>query len=122
MRMGARYVKSLAENDWEKIAWERSERTFSSVEDLVERTDLNENTLSRLAETGALSPLEQNRRNALWAVRGATRLPEADMQLDVIEGAPGVPGPGCLRDDRLGPGHHTAQRTRASPRPVAREN
>ncbi|RKZ12689.1 error-prone DNA polymerase [bacterium] len=88
MRMGARYVKSLAESDWEKIAWERSERTFTSVEDLVERTDLNENTLSRLAETGALSPLEQNRRNALWAVRGATRLPEADMQLDVIEGAP----------------------------------
>ena len=74
---------------WERIAWERSERPFETVEELVERTGLNENTLTRLAETGALSPLEKNRRNALWAVRGATRLPEADMELEVTEGSPG---------------------------------
>jgi error-prone DNA polymerase len=89
LRMGARYVKSLAEAEWERIEAARAARRFTSVEDLVEHTELNEKTLSRLAETGALEGLERNRRDALWAVRGAARTPRPDMALEMQEAAPG---------------------------------
>ena len=80
VRMGARYVKGLARAQWEQLTAARAERLFASVEDLVRRTALNAGMLSRLAESGALSALEPQRRSALWQVAGAVR--EDDVPLD----------------------------------------
>ena len=72
-RVGLRYVKGLGERHWERIREARGDRAFASVEDLVDRSGLDEGTLSRLAEAGALGALERSRRAALWKVRGAVR-------------------------------------------------
>ncbi|EGV20436.1 error-prone DNA polymerase [Thiocapsa marina] len=80
VRMGARYVKGLARAQWERLTAARAERPFASVEDLVRRTGLNAGMLSRLAESGALSALEPQRRSALWQVAGAVH--EEDAPLD----------------------------------------
>jgi error-prone DNA polymerase len=74
VRMGLRYVKGLAERGAGRIVAARRERPFASPEDLVERTGLDEAALLRLAEAGALAGLEPHRRQALWRVRGASRL------------------------------------------------
>jgi error-prone DNA polymerase len=71
--MGLRYVKGLGEGDWEKIRVAREERALESVEDFVRRTGLDEGTVGRLAEAGALAGFHDNRRAALWAARGASR-------------------------------------------------
>jgi len=76
VRMGLRYVKGLSHtHDWPRIDTARRHTPFDSVDDLVSRTALNERTLSRLAEAGALSVLQPHRRNALWQVRGLARTP-----------------------------------------------
>jgi error-prone DNA polymerase len=73
VRMGLRYVKGLGRRQWERIRVARDDRAFISVEDFVDRAGLDEGTVSRLAEAGALAGLEQGRRAALWRVRGAAR-------------------------------------------------
>jgi len=79
LRMGLRYVKGLGEAQGRRIVGERARAPFASVEDLVERTRLDEGALGRLAEAGALAGLERNRRSALWRVRGASRTPPAPL-------------------------------------------
>jgi error-prone DNA polymerase len=78
--MGARYVKGLAPAQWERLTAARAECPFASVEDLVRRIGLNSGVLSRLAESGALSSLEPQRRSALWQVAGAVH--DEDTPLD----------------------------------------
>jgi error-prone DNA polymerase len=68
IRMGLRYVKGLSKRSWERIETARGERSFSAVEDFVERTRLDEGSLTRLAEAGALSALDGDRRSAMWRV------------------------------------------------------
>ncbi|UHD15712.1 error-prone DNA polymerase [Thiocapsa bogorovii] len=80
VRMGARYVKGLARAQWERLTEARAERPFVSVEDLVQRSGLNAGLSARLAESGALSALEPQRRSALWQVAGAVH--EEDAPLD----------------------------------------
>ncbi|HCE04646.1 MAG TPA: error-prone DNA polymerase, partial [Acidobacteria bacterium] len=76
VRMGLRYVKGLSHaRDWTRIDAARREAPFDSIDDLVSRTTLNERTLSRLAEAGALTGLQPHRREALWQVRGLARTP-----------------------------------------------
>ena len=52
--MGLRYVKGLGKRQWERIDAARRRRGFTSVEDLVRRTGLDEGSLARLAEAGAI--------------------------------------------------------------------
>jgi error-prone DNA polymerase len=92
VRMGARYVKGLAPAQWERLTAARAECPFASVEDLVRRIGLNAGVLSRLAESGALSALEPQRRSALWQVAGAVQ--EEDAPLD-----PGSPEPAAVFAD-----------------------
>jgi len=76
VRMGLRYVKGLSHaRDWTRIDAARREAPFDSIDDLVSRTTLDERTLSRLAEAGALTGLQPHRREALWQVRGLARTP-----------------------------------------------
>ena len=88
LRMGLRYVKGLSEKHWERIEQARRERPFSSPEDFVERTGLDEGTLMRLAEAGAFSGLEGNRRSAIWRVRGQVRAGSTALAIDERERRP----------------------------------
>jgi error-prone DNA polymerase len=88
--MGLRYVKGLSRKAWERIEAARSERPFVSVEDLVDRTGLDEGALMRLAEAGALSPLDGGRRSAMWRVRGAsTSSARPSLPISIREKSPG---------------------------------
>ena len=73
VRMGLRYVKGLPEAGGRSIVEARSQRPFVSVEDFVERTELDEGARTRIAEGGALAGLEPQRRSAIWRVRGVVR-------------------------------------------------
>jgi error-prone DNA polymerase len=85
LRMGLRYVKGLRERTWERI---ETARPFASVEDFVDRTALDEGSLMRLAEAGALSSLDGGRRAAMWRVRGRTRSAPVSLPIAVHDGAP----------------------------------
>jgi error-prone DNA polymerase len=88
VRMGLRYVSRLGAEPWTRIEQAREQRSFSSVKDFAERTDLNEATMSRLAEAGALDGFDRNRRTALWAARGAARAPRPDLPVAIDERRP----------------------------------
>jgi error-prone DNA polymerase len=88
VRMGLRYVKGLGKRQWERIDAARRRRGFASVEDLVRRTGLDEGSLTRLAEAGALAGLQANRRGALWEVRGAVDAPRASLPIVENEATP----------------------------------
>jgi error-prone DNA polymerase len=88
IRMGLRYVKGLGKGHWERIEAARRERPFASAEDFVERAGLDEGLTMRLAEAGALSGLDRNRRSTMWRVRGAARQPRSSLALESREQAP----------------------------------
>src|SRR5262249_8354040 len=74
VRIGLRYVKGLREEAAERLLGARAGRPFVSIEDLVARAELDDGSVARLAESGALAALEPNRRSALWAAKGAARV------------------------------------------------
>jgi error-prone DNA polymerase len=82
VRMGLRYVKGLGEADWKRIGDARVEGEFTSIEDFVRRTRLNEGALQALAEAGAFEGFGLARRSALWDVRGLRR--EASKTLPLV--------------------------------------
>jgi error-prone DNA polymerase len=69
VRMGLRYVKGLGETDWESIARARLVGPFTSLDDFVRRTTLDEGVLVTLAEAGAFDGLGIDRRTAVWDIR-----------------------------------------------------
>jgi error-prone DNA polymerase len=79
VRLGLRYVKGLAKASAGRLLEARQARPFASVADLVARAGMDEGALTRMAEAGALSSLDPGRREALWAVRGAARVPGPDL-------------------------------------------
>ena len=89
VRMGLRYIKGLAERDWERILQTRQARSFESLEDFVRRTDLNESSLSLLAEAGAFDGLGIDRRTALWDSRRWAKLRGHSLRLPTEEADPG---------------------------------
>ncbi|HKI97007.1 MAG TPA: error-prone DNA polymerase [bacterium] len=88
VRMGLRYVKGLSKANGMRIGQIRETAPFIDVSDFVARTGLDEKTLLRLAEAGALDGLVQNRRTALWAVRGVARQSRSSLPLPAAERAP----------------------------------
>ncbi|MEM9488770.1 MAG: error-prone DNA polymerase, partial [Myxococcota bacterium] len=73
IRMGFRFIKSMRDESWQRIASARADMPFRSLADFVQRTRLDDGTATRLAEAGALSSLTEKRRDALWQVRGYQR-------------------------------------------------
>ncbi len=48
-------------------------RAFTSIDDFITRTQLEDGTLTRLAEAGAFERFKKERRSALWHIRGFDR-------------------------------------------------
>jgi error-prone DNA polymerase len=94
IRMGLRYVKGLAKASGEKILAERAGRPYESIERFVERTRLDEGSLTRLAESGAFQGFDADRRSAIWRVRGESRAGATEIGVTDRERLPGF--------DRLG--------------------
>jgi error-prone DNA polymerase len=88
VRMGLRYVKGLAEIDWESIAGSRHAAPFTSVDDFVSRTALDEDVFETLAEAGAFDAFNIDRRTALWNVRRLARTKEESLSFPARESKP----------------------------------
>ncbi len=73
LRLGLRYARGLREDTARAILRARAERPFTSVDDLAVRVpQLRRDELNRLAEIGALNPLDRlHRRDALWQAQRA---------------------------------------------------
>jgi error-prone DNA polymerase len=70
VRMGLRWIRGMQLAEGERVVAARRERQFESIEDFVRRSALATRTHAQLAEAGALGSLEDERRDALWQVRG----------------------------------------------------
>jgi error-prone DNA polymerase len=90
VRMGLRYVKGLAEADWDRVRAAALERPFESVTDFAERTRLDERRLRLLAECGAFESLESSRREAIWQTRAVAQETPIDLPLFAWEEKPAL--------------------------------
>jgi error-prone DNA polymerase len=89
VRMGLRYIKGLRKEEAEQIITARnakplSNHQFRSLQDFASRTQLDDATLARLAESGALDSFAM-RRDVLWDTLGLDRnnaLELADVEPD----------------------------------------
>jgi error-prone DNA polymerase len=88
VRMGLRYVKGLGESEAESIGRARRVALFTSVDDFVHRTTLDEGVLGTLAEAGAFDGFNVDRRTALWDVRRLARTREESLSLPARESTP----------------------------------
>jgi len=90
LRLGFLYVRGMRQPVAEAIVRARTERPFSSVDDLALRVpELRKDEMKMLAEVGALNPLQEiHRRDALWMAERAVR-PVGPLleRLEAIEGA-----------------------------------
>ena len=79
LRLGLRYVKGLSEQSGRAIERERNASPFAGIDDLRNRVlELRKDELRKLAATGALNFMQTpsvHRRDALWQVERAARLP-----------------------------------------------
>jgi error-prone DNA polymerase len=88
VRMGLRYGKGLGEREREKIAAARKQAIFTSLQDFVRRTGLDEGSLAALAEAGAFDSLGIDRRAALWDARRLARTQKESLALPARERSP----------------------------------
>jgi error-prone DNA polymerase len=98
MRLGLRYARGLREQTAQALLSARAARPFTSVDDLAVRVpELRRDELNRLAEIGALNPLDQlHRRDALWQSQRAI-LPVGPLLAPLEE--TGEPSPLCAMDN-----------------------
>jgi error-prone DNA polymerase len=68
--MGLRWIKGASRAEVEQLLDARRARPFASLEDFVRRTRISSRAHAVLAEAGALGELAEERRDALWQVRG----------------------------------------------------
>lgn len=73
LRLGLRMVKGLNETTADAIEAARSERPFSTVEELALRAGLDDQNMRFLARSGALQSLSGHRHQAHWNVAGVRR-------------------------------------------------
>ncbi|MEW4564485.1 error-prone DNA polymerase [Bremerella sp. JC770] len=66
IRLGFRLIGGLAQAVADAISAERTQGAFSSLADFVQRTNLSQAEVERLADADALASLEGARRDALW--------------------------------------------------------
>jgi error-prone DNA polymerase len=89
LRLGLRYARGLQQAAGEALAAECKLRPFTSTEDLARRvSQLSRANLAMLARIGALNKIssgtELHRRDALWQIEKAARLP-GPLLRDVVE-------------------------------------
>jgi len=68
VRLGLSQITGLSDAGIERILAERALHTFTNVEDLARRAELDRGDLAALAAANALAPLAGHRRNAAWQV------------------------------------------------------
>jgi len=66
VRLGLNLIKGISADTAERIVTARRKAPFYTIDDLATRAALSGDTLSRLAEAGALAQLSHDRRQALW--------------------------------------------------------
>jgi len=111
IRMGLRYVKGLASRQGERIVAERQLQPFESIEQFVRRTQIDEGSATKLAESGALASFEKDRRAALWRVRGELKGQEPTLRVAERERQPSFASLGSQESinwDYRTSGHSTA--------------
>ena len=86
LRMGLRWVRGLALADGDRIVTARRAGAFASLGDFVRRVRLDERAYSLLAEAGALGALVDERRDALWQVRGWAKRQDDSLALGGADG------------------------------------
>ena len=75
LRLGLRIVHGLSAEDAGRILLARSQRPFTSVEDLWRRSGVPLAALEKLARADAFAGMGLDRRHALWAIRGLGEKP-----------------------------------------------
>jgi error-prone DNA polymerase len=102
VRLGLRYARGLRDQTAAAIVRARSEAPFESVDDLALRVpELHTDEMNRLAEIGALNPLDPaHRRDALWKAGRASR-PVGKLLERVPETAPESPLLPMSTDERI---------------------
>jgi error-prone DNA polymerase len=83
--VGLRYVKGFREEDGRRIEAARQQAPFTSIDDFLMRTGLEDGALARLAEAGAFERFEPHRRSVLWAIRGHDRAVTPRLSLEERE-------------------------------------
>jgi error-prone DNA polymerase len=68
VRLGFRIVHGLSQKSVEKLMQERNQKSFSSLEDFLSRTELHPSVLESLALTGAFETFGISPRDALWKI------------------------------------------------------
>ena len=97
-RLGLRLVAELSGAGAERLVAARSDRPFSSVDDLARRARLNRSDLGALARAGALRRLTGHRHRAGWAVAGVEHALPLLEEAGSPEGVPLLRAPGEGRD------------------------
>lgn len=93
LRLGMRLVKSLREEEAQRIVAAREERAFTSMTEVVERTALSPRAVRALAMCGAFRRLTEHRNLAFWNALAVERElgPLASAPAD--EATPALPRP-----------------------------
>lgn len=73
VRLGFRQIQALHSTDAQRIMVARNAASFSSLSDVIDRTQLSEAVLLRLAKAGAFDSLRVSRRDAIWTIRHTKR-------------------------------------------------
>jgi error-prone DNA polymerase len=107
LRLGLRYARGLREQAGQAILRARAAHPFSSVDDLTLRVpELRKDELNRLAEIGALNPLElAHRRDALWQAQRSI-LPVGPLLAPLEETGEPSPLARMSTDERLYADYH----------------
>ena len=88
VRMGLRYVKGLGAREQALLVAEPA--PYQGLEDFVMRTKLNRGACQKLAESGALDPITDGRRDAIWEARELFTRLEDSLKLGSSDGADSV--------------------------------
>ncbi len=94
LRLGLRMVKGLSQQAGEKIAQLRSTAKFRSLQDLAQRSDLDQKDLGALAAADALAAISGHRHRAYWDVAGIEAPTEVLGVAEFNEAEPMLPRPG----------------------------
>ena len=70
LRLGLRQIKGLSEDAGRRIEEQWKVSPFSSIQELLERADLNRREMNALAAAGALKGIAGHRHKARWQVAG----------------------------------------------------
>ncbi len=90
IRIGLRLVRGLGEVSGRRIVQARTQRMFTTIEELSARAQIHRGELQVLAESGALEPIVKGRREALWKVH-APRGEGLFAGLDLGDALPSMP-------------------------------